>query len=319
MKKIKKIQTKIINNIKLLIHFGFLCSFYDFFDSIIFREKGKLGKYFHHKKYNYVKKYIKNKYNDIIENYKNIDNEINYIDEKCPIFIFWWQGMDDAPEIVKACLNSVKRHVGNHQINIIDKNNFRKYIDIPNYILENFNKGKISITHLSDVLRFNLLYKYGGIWIDATVYLTQDFDKELYNHRFYTVRHNKHKSYHVCKGLWTTSLIASGKNNQLMKFMKELLSEYLKDNEIFISYLLIDALLAIAYENIEVFNKEIENVPINNTNFFELEKNLSNEYVLEELEKYKNTYIFKTTYRTQFLKKINNCSTFYNEILSGNI
>lgn len=319
MKKVKKIQTKIINNIKLFWHFGLLCSYYDFFDSIIFREKGKLGKYFHRKKHEYVKKYIKNKYCNVIENYKNIKGEENYIEEDCPIFIFWWQGEKEAPEIVRACINSVKRHAGKHTINIIDKNNFKDYVDIPDYILESFKEGKISITHLSDVLRFNLLYEYGGIWIDATVYLIKDFEEEMYKHKFYTVHHNQHKSYHVCKGLWSTSLIACGKNNQLMKFMKELLNDYLKSNKIFICYLLIDCLLALAYENVDTFKEEINDVPINNVNFFELEKILSNEYALENLKKFKDTYMFKTTYRIKFLKDIDNKSTFYNEILNGNI
>lgn len=319
MKKIKKVLAKIENNLKLLWNFGFVCSFYDFFDSIIFREKGALGKYFHLRKHEYVKKYIKTKYKAVIEKYKSVKKEEKYIEKNCYIFIFWWQGEKNAPEIVQSCINSVKRHAGKHIVKVIDKNNYIDYVNIPDYIIKNFNEGKISITHFSDILRFNLLYVYGGIWMDATVYLTKDFDNDIFKHKFYTVHHNQHKTYHVCKGLWSTSFIACGKNNQLVKFIIDILNEYLKDNKIFICYLLIDCLLALAYENIDVFNLEISNIPVNNIDFFELEKILSEEFNLNKIKKFKNTYMFKTTYRINFLKEINNKTTFYNEILNGNI
>ena len=319
MIKVKKLFLKIVNNIKILWNFGFVCSFCDFFDSIIFREKGALGKYFHLRKHEYVKKYLKSKYYTIIEKYKNVKSEEKNIEPNCYIFIFWWQGEKNAPEIVQACINSVKRHAGEHIVKIIDKNNYKEYVNIPNYIMKKFNEGKISITHLSDILRFNLLYTYGGIWIDATVYLTKDLDNDIFQHKFYTVHHNQHKTYHVCKGLWSTSFIACGKNNQLVKFVIDMLNEYLKYNKIFICYLLIDCLLALAYENIDTFNNEINDVPINNVEFFELEKILSEQFNVSKIQRFKNTYMFKTTYRIKFLKEYNNKTTFYNELLNGNI
>ena len=37
-------------------------------------------------------------------------------------------------------------------------------------IVSALEKGEMSLTHLSDVLRCELLRRHGGLWIDATVY-----------------------------------------------------------------------------------------------------------------------------------------------------
>ncbi len=319
-KKIEKLKQLIVNNIKLLKAFGLKYAYYDFCDSILFRKKQNGGgKYFHYKKHEYVKKYIKRKYSNIIENYENVEKEKEKIKTDSPIFVLWWQGEENAPEIIKSCINSIRRNAGKHKVNLITKYNYSEYVNIPNYIIKKVNDGKITITHLSDILRVSLLYEYGGIWIDATLYLTKSLDEKIYDYNFYTIKHNLYKDFHVCKGMWVDGFIASGKNNQLMKFMKEIFLEYWKNNNILICYLLIDCLLAIAYENIDVFKEEIENVPVNNTKFFETEKLLSEPFNDKIIKEMTDTYVLRTTYRHEFKKEKNNLSTFYNEILNCRI
>ncbi len=318
--KIKKLKQLIVNNKSLLKNFGLLYAYYDFCDSILFRKKNnKIGKYYHLKKHEFVKKYIKNNYNNIIEKYKKIDEELEKIKEDSPIFVLWWQGEKNAPEIVKSCINSIKRNAGKHKVIIITEKNYNKYVDMPDYIIEKVNNGKMTITHLSDILRVSLLYKYGGIWMDATLYLTNNLDESMKNYSFYTIHHNLYSDFHVCKGLWMDSFLASGKNNQLMKFMQEIFYEYWKNHEVLICYFLIDCLFATAYENINLFQNEIDKIPANNVDVFELEKKLSQPYSEKFFEKNKNTYIFKTTYRHKFKMKIENNSTFYNELLKGKV
>ena len=47
-----------------------------------------------------------------------------------------------------------------------------KYVSFSPEVITKFNEGKISMTTLSDRLRMELLYRYGGVWIDATYYVT---------------------------------------------------------------------------------------------------------------------------------------------------
>lgn len=91
---------------------------------------------------------------------------------KIPIFICWFQGFDQAPDIVKGCIHSIDNTFPHDKYEVVEitTENFSKYVDFPAYIMEKWEKGIISNTHFSDLLRLELLIRYGGYWIDATVY-----------------------------------------------------------------------------------------------------------------------------------------------------
>jgi hypothetical protein len=88
-----------------------------------------------------------------------------------------WQFWDNpagraTPEIVKASLKSVDKFKGSFDHKILNKATYPDYTDLPGRVLDKFNKGQISYTHFSDLLRLNLLKNHGGIWLDATAYMT---------------------------------------------------------------------------------------------------------------------------------------------------
>lgn len=43
-------------------------------------------------------------------------------------------------------------------------------MEFPKYIEEKWKRGVITHTHMTDLLRLELLIRYGGTWIDATVF-----------------------------------------------------------------------------------------------------------------------------------------------------
>ena len=64
----------------------------------------------------------------------NIQEEIP---DDCPIWMMWWQGVDEMPPIVKRCYQSVLKHRGNHPVMLLDRNNYQEYIEItPPHIRE---------------------------------------------------------------------------------------------------------------------------------------------------------------------------------------
>ncbi len=88
----------------------------------------------------------------------------------------WLQGIEQAPNLVKMCLQSVEKYKKSYQKRIIiTADNFADYITLPTNIIEKWQKGDISNTQFSDILRVNLLATHGGYWIDATCLLTQSF------------------------------------------------------------------------------------------------------------------------------------------------
>ena len=104
-------------------------------------------------------KYLKN-----CESYSNNSNIVK------KIWIYWDKGWEKAPIICKECLESWKKHNKNWDINELDDKNISKYITPLN--IQNIQKK-------SDNYRLQLLKKYGGIWVDATVMCMKPLDNWL--------------------------------------------------------------------------------------------------------------------------------------------
>lgn len=86
------------------------------------------------------------------------------------IWICWFQGLENAPELVKKCYQSVLENNKEKEIILITNDNIHRYVQFPKYILEKWKKGQITNTHMTDLLRLELLTRYGGMWLDATVF-----------------------------------------------------------------------------------------------------------------------------------------------------
>jgi hypothetical protein len=121
--------------------------------------------------YRYITRFYE-KYNGAHFEFQRPVNEI----EQSQIIYWtcWLQGMENAPDMVKACYGSAKKHTAGHRIIVITYENLNKYVTLPEYIIEKHKAGYITATHFSDILRAYLLYIYGGVWFDATVFFTQN-------------------------------------------------------------------------------------------------------------------------------------------------
>ena len=87
------------------------------------------------------------------------------------IWSIWLQGEDRAPEIVKSCLASIRRHCS-QQLVVLDEKTIFDYISLPETIVEKYRAGKIRAAHFADICRIELLHRYGGYWMDATCFVT---------------------------------------------------------------------------------------------------------------------------------------------------
>lgn len=106
-----------------------------------------------------------------------------YIDEtfqlndsnKALTWVMWWQGEENAPKIVKSNVKRMKSVFGEANVVVIDQNNYSQFTDINPAIIDKFKRGKITFAALSDVIRFNLLSRHGGLWLDATLCVSDEF------------------------------------------------------------------------------------------------------------------------------------------------
>jgi hypothetical protein len=81
------------------------------------------------------------------------------------IWSFW--DNDKLPPIIESCVNSWKLHNPDFEIIILNTNNYKTYL--PDFDIENHKNLSDFVQRKSDILRLNLLKKYGGIWLDSTI------------------------------------------------------------------------------------------------------------------------------------------------------
>jgi len=93
------------------------------------------------------------------------------------IWMYWAQGWRNAPLMIKRCRDSWIENNPNWEIIFLTDNNLLQYTDIQNLF---FDKN-MSKNHRADLLRLNLLKKYGGVWVDATTYCERPLDHWLLN------------------------------------------------------------------------------------------------------------------------------------------
>ena len=116
-------------------------------------------------KKNLQKKY-KKKIAEFADNYTFVKSD----SIKRKVWVCWFQGMEKAPLLVQKCFQSLKEHITDREIVLLTEKNYQEYIQFPKYIQQKFEQGIITKTHMSDLLRLELLLRYGGTWIDSTIY-----------------------------------------------------------------------------------------------------------------------------------------------------
>ncbi|NHL85289.1 capsular polysaccharide synthesis protein [Lactobacillus helveticus] len=230
------------------------------------------------------------------------------------IWFFWWQGQDKLTDLSRKCYESILKNRGKRDVIFISKLNIKKYATLPNYVYEKVDKGQITLTHLSDLIRFNLLSNYGGLWMDATLYVTGNLDNIDTEQLFTCSGYEDKTNFNVSQGRWTGFLIGGPSHLDIFEFMNVFFKEYWKYNDKLVDYFLIDYALNYALsQNMSNFSKITKRYSKFEPNLFSLQKCLNKKF---EVKKWKvishNTNIFKLTNKKQISHDADN---FYSNLL----
>lgn len=257
---------------------------------------------------NYVDEFLKEFNNEFCQNMLTRESYQENIIEKFPIWCCWWQGEETMPELVKMCHTRLKQVIPKEkaELHLITLDNYKSYVDIPEHIIQKFEKGIITMTTMSDVLRFHLLERYGGYWLDATVFFSDEIPKEYFSGKFFCQRMSKDVSRNrreACKGNWCGFSMAGPKGCVVFKYMKEAFSKWWQEYDTIIDYVLIDYLLLSGYKHVPTITKIINQVPDNNEDIFEMYQVLNQPYTEELYKKVtKNNVMHKLTYKMDLQK-----------------
>ena len=215
-------------------------------------------------KKNLIKWYIlKKEFECLVDKYKKpIISEKNISDDS-PIWMMWYQGINNAPPIVLSCIQSIIENKANHSLILLDKFNLKNYIELPSYITEKFKKKIFSITHYSDIIRMAILSKYGGYWIDST---------------YFTLKLSYCFKHPFIKCIWSGNFFAVPKNSFIATYSYYSFLYYWKKYNSLLDYFLIDYIISIAYYNVPEFKNKIKKLPFVNCNIFYLAQRLNSSY-----------------------------------------
>lgn len=173
------------------------------------------------------------------------------------IWFCWLQGLENSPEIVKVCYSSLLRHFPDREVKVIDDSNWAEFVSLPEYVIDRWRNKQIPPANFSDLLRLELLIRYGGTWIDATVLCTgKDHTEEYLNSDLFMFQYTRPGSDEWGGiGNW---FISSCTNNEVLMVLRDMLYAYWKDYDCTLDYYIFHLFFSMLRE---VYPEEIAAMP----------------------------------------------------------
>ena len=141
------------------------------------------------------------------------------------IWTYWHQGVDPAPELVQQCWISWQRCNPEYRFVALDQHSLHRYVDLHERV--DLTRRDITVQKIAAMARLLLLVKYGGVWVDATVFAVKPLAEWLpkyYGSGFFAFRY-PHPGWMLSN--W---LIISEKDNVLVNALAETFLQYYIQN-----------------------------------------------------------------------------------------
>lgn len=237
------------------------------------------------------------------------------------IWMCWWQGLENAPEIVKACVYSVRRNAAGREVVIITDENLGHYVQIPEPLLELRSKGILSRTHVSDYLRLDLLSRYGGIWLDSTFFCCRPLDGGVYSAPLFSIKRPDYLHGSIAGGYFANySLGCDEEHRYIFAAVRDLFAEYWRRNNYLVDYLLTDYLIVMAQRHSSEIAAGFDGIEPNNPKCDELFKVLGEPFDEKKWAVLSaSTDLFKLTWKQEYPIRVGGMDTFYARILKGEL
>jgi len=184
--------------------------------------------------FDYLKKYYFDNKSEL--NFLKLLEQPSVDIKKPVIWTCWFQGLENANDIVKSCIKSMKNYSGDYEVIVITEDNMYNYVRFPDYIIKKYKAGIISKTYFSDLIRLQVLINFGGVWADSTVLFSDKIpDYILDSELFFFKSSNVDLITFLPGSSW---FISARKNNPLLIKLLNLLIRYSeKENKLLHYYI----------------------------------------------------------------------------------
>lgn len=234
------------------------------------------------------------------------------------IWIFWQQGLENAPRLVQKCYESVCRNKPQEfEVILLTDRTLDEYVSLPDYIWDKYDKGYITTTHLSDIIRLELLCTYGGCWVDATVFCSDKIPWYMLTGDMFVLKLPSVLSDPVVK--MSSWWMYSDKLNKLTHLTRQILSEYWQQETNIRNYFLLHIIMSkLIDEDLECRNI-FNGIPyFNSGNAHVLQGKLGMEYNEEEWQIIKNaSCVHKLTYKNKYIQ--GDIYNYYSALLANGL
>lgn len=247
--------------------------------------------------------FIEREFADVNNRYDAVKKNETPAQTSGNIWLFWWQGYENAPPLVRLCIDSVKKNAGGHNVIILTKDNWKDYATLPEYIIKKLYEKKITLTHFSDILRMSLLSAHGGLWLDATIFVSRKIPEEYFSLPYFTVRYSSSNS-RIARGQWTGFCQGAHSGQIVQLYCRDIFFEYWKNFDSLIDYFLIDYVMRYGYDHITEFKTLVDSVSENNGGIKLLDKHFNDEYSEKKLAQIlESSVFFKLNWKRSYLAK----------------
>lgn len=184
------------------------------------------------------------------------------------IWTMWQQGEAQIPETVQTSMKTIKDFAKRNDCKfyLLTDENLADFINIPSDITDKYKKKELSAAHYSDIIRFSLLYKYGGIWMDATLFVSPYATLEMFEGDFFTLNHPPIRTNQMERTVgdfkWAGFFLAGKKGKPYFKHIRDLYLYYVRKYPVFIHYLMMDYFILSEYKCKPYFENLVDRLPI---------------------------------------------------------
>lgn len=277
------------------------------------------------KKTHWLDAHIEKEYADIIQRYQGRQEDTQAV-ENPRIWVFWGQGEAAMPPLIRACYQQLCRHHDN--VTLVTNDNVRQFLDLSPVIYEKVETGKITWAHFSDIVRTSLLAQYGGLWLDATVWVPCKLPMEsLCQYRVFSANGKvEQTSKSIC--FWTSLGVnwsgwcvwARGRHDVLYSFVSSMLQQMAVQEKCLLDYVLIDYLIYYAYRFLPGVGEQLQHAatwPCSKRNA--LATMMNQEFKQAEYDELCSVdYFFKLSFRSVWKTKTQDGKmTYYGFVLSN--
>ena len=184
------------------------------------------------------------------------------------IWTMWQQGEAQMPETVRASMKTIKDFAERNgcEFILLTDENLVNFIDIPTDIIEKYKRKELTAAHYSDIIRFSLLYQYGGIWMDATLFVSPYATVDMFKGDFFSLNHPPIHADEIERAIgdfkWSSFFLAGKKEKSYFKHIRDLYIYFIRKYPVFIHYLMLDYFILSEYKLNDEFKDLVDELPV---------------------------------------------------------